>query len=108
MIDYNELEVAVALDRLRPKSKYVLYNGELNWQDTEQSQPSEEDILAEIATIKEEKVSKQYKVDRSNEYPNIKDQLDMLWHEVNTSGTISNDGQWFNSIKGVKDAHPKP
>ena len=41
-------------------------------------------------------------------YPDMRDQLDMLWHELNTSGSISADGAWFNTIKDIKDQHPKP
>jgi hypothetical protein len=44
---------------------------------------------------------------RMNEYPSLGNQLDMLWHELNTSGSISADGTWFNAIKTVKDEHPK-
>ena len=32
----------------------------------------------------------------------------MIWHELNTSGSISTDGEWFQSIKTVKDTFPKP
>jgi hypothetical protein len=41
-------------------------------------------------------------------YPDMKEQLDMLWHELNTSGSISDSGSWFNAIKNIKDQHPKP
>jgi hypothetical protein len=49
---------------------------------------------------------KDYKVVRS--YPAINEQLDMLWHEVNTTGSLSDSGNWFNTIKEIKDNHPKP
>lgn len=45
---------------------------------------------------------------RYNSYPEIREQLDMLWHELSANGSISADGQWFNAIKEVKDNHPKP
>ena len=48
-----------------------------------------------------------YESRRINLYPQISEQLDMLWHELNTSGSISADGTWFNAIKTVKDEHPK-
>lgn len=41
-------------------------------------------------------------------YPDMKEQLDMLWHEVNTTGAISTEGEWFQSIQAVKVQHPKP
>ena len=49
-----------------------------------------------------------YTAMRYNSYPDVKEQLDMLWHEINSNGSISANGDWFNTIKEVKDAHPKP
>ena len=49
----------------------------------------------------------QYQRDRQQKFPSIGNQLDMLWHELNNSGSISTDGIWFNEIKSVKDEHPK-
>jgi hypothetical protein len=48
-----------------------------------------------------------YGARRMNAYPSFADQLDMLWHELNTSGSVSTDGTWFNTIKTVKDDNPK-
>ena len=42
----------------------------------------------------------QYKTDRSNEYPSIRDQLDKMYHDGFDA--------WKEDIKAVKDAHPKP
>jgi hypothetical protein len=52
-------------------------------------------------------IKTQYQRDRQPVYPSLGNQLDMLWHELNASGSISTDGTWFNAIKTVKDAHPK-
>jgi len=49
-----------------------------------------------------------YNVKRAHSYPQLGEQLDMLWHELNTNGSISVNGDWFNAIKEVKEAHPKP
>lgn len=45
---------------------------------------------------------------RMGAYPKLEEQLDMLWHELQTSGSISSTGSWFNTIKNVKDQFPKP
>lgn len=45
---------------------------------------------------------------RRSEYPVIGNQLDMLWHELNNSGSLSTDGEWFNTIQQVKENNPKP
>lgn len=55
-----------------------------------------------------EHIAKQYQRDREHQYPKLGEQLDMLWHEINSNGSISANGDWFNAIKEVKDAHPKP
>ena len=49
-----------------------------------------------------------YDARRMNAYPQLSNQLDMLWHELNASGSITTDGTWFNAIKNVKDSIPKP
>ena len=49
----------------------------------------------------------QYQRDRQQIYPSLGNQLDMLWHELNTSGSISTDGNWFQSIQQVKQQFPK-
>ena len=49
-----------------------------------------------------------YDANRMHTYPSIGNQLDMLWHELNTSGSISTDGNWFQSIQQVKQQFPKP
>ena len=41
-------------------------------------------------------------------YPGWRDQLDMLFHELETTGSLSISGSWFNTVKAVKDANPKP
>lgn len=50
----------------------------------------------------------QYQRDRHQNYPSIGNQLDMLWHELNTTGSLSDSGNWFNTIKEIKNNHPKP
>ena len=41
-------------------------------------------------------------------YPGWREQLDMLYHELETSGSLTISGSWFNTIKSVKDENPKP
>lgn len=44
---------------------------------------------------------------RSQEYPKIEDQLDMLWHMMDQDVIPGKDSIWYNSIKTVKDTNPK-
>ncbi len=50
----------------------------------------------------------QYRMNREKEYPAIEEQLDSLYHEIIVSGSLTSSGSWAQSIKAVKDAHPKP
>jgi hypothetical protein len=49
-----------------------------------------------------------YDANRMHTYPSLGNQLDMLWHELNNSGSITSDGNWFQSIQQVKQQYPKP
>ena len=52
-----------------------------------------------------------YRTDRTEDgttrYPNFGDQLDMLWHDIDT-GKLDKTGTFYDAIKKVKDANPKP
>ena len=48
-----------------------------------------------------------YKMDRTEAYPSIGDQLDMLFHDM-TAGKGDKTGDWYKAIKKVKDDNPKP
>ena len=51
-----------------------------------------------------------YKYDRENAYPEIKEQLDKLSHDID-GGLLGEDaktGSWYLAIKEVKDDNPKP
>ena len=48
-----------------------------------------------------------YKHDRQPLYPQILDQLDLLYHDM-TAGKGDKTGEWYKAIKKVKDDNPKP
>jgi hypothetical protein len=48
-----------------------------------------------------------YKIARGIAYTDVGNQLDMLFKELQATGTISNDGPWATHIAGVKAAIPK-
>jgi hypothetical protein len=49
----------------------------------------------------------QYQRDRQQIYPSLGNQLDMLWHELNVSGSLTSNGEWYQSIQQVKEQYPK-
>ena len=50
----------------------------------------------------------QYASNRRNDYPTMQEQFDLLYHEIIVSGSLTSSGSWAQSIRAVKDAHPKP
>jgi hypothetical protein len=71
------------------------------------------DIDAARVTLDAEAAAVKYKTDRtingSTIYPAIGDQLDLLWHAIDADTDLkSKFSAFYNSIKEVKDANPKP
>jgi hypothetical protein len=49
-----------------------------------------------------------YDKNRYDQYPHVREQLDLLYHEMTVSGSLTTSGSWYKTIKTVKDANPKP
>ena len=47
-----------------------------------------------------------YKALRAKEYPAIKDQLDMIWHAIDTN-SLDKTSDFYKELKKVKDKYPK-
>lgn len=98
-----------AVANLRPGAAWTLegweYSG-LTWYDEVQTKPTELEVAEEVARLQSDYESKEYQRLRENKYPNIKSQLDMLWHAID-SGTLNKTSDFYTTIKAVKDAHPK-
>jgi hypothetical protein len=89
-----------AILALRPKAEFTLRGDELEWLDTEQSEPTEAEITAKIAELEADYTAKQYQRDRAVAYPSIADQLDQIYHEGIDA--------WKETIAAVKAEYPKP
>ena len=88
-----------ALASLRPTSNWIARGDSLEWLDTEQPQPTEVEIQAEIICLQAAYDAKEYQRKRAVEYPSIEDQLDTLYH-----GGMD---AWKAQIQAVKDKYPK-
>ena len=71
------------------------------------------DIDAARVTLDAEAAAVKYKTDRTTNgstiYPAIGDQLDLLWHAIDADSDLKvKFSAFYNSIKAVKDANPKP
>ena len=96
------IDKAQAIASLRPNAEWSLYdNSVLVWHDTEQTQPTEEEINTELTRLQTEYDAQQYARSRASEYPAIGDQLDALFH----AGVFPAD--MAAQIQAVKDKYPK-
>ena len=70
-------------------------------------------IDAARVTLDAEAAAVKYKTDRTTDgsttYAAIGDQLDLLWHAIDADSDLKvKFSAFYNSIKAVKDANPKP
>lgn len=90
---------ANALQSLRPMAQWVLRGDDLEWLDTEQTQPTEAAIAAEVARLQAAYDAKAYARSRATAYPSIADQLDTIYHQGLDA--------WKATILAVKEEFPK-
>tara|TARA_B100001059_G_scaffold201835_1_gene209418 strand:- start:322 stop:672 length:351 start_codon:yes stop_codon:yes gene_type:complete len=89
-----------ALVSLCPTAKWVVRGGkDIEWLDTEQTQPTEEEIVQKIAELEYQEEINEYQRQRAAEYPPYADQFDQIFHEgIDT---------WKATILDVKRKYPK-
>ena len=67
---------------------------------------SKSNIEAKIIEVQAEYDANQYQRDRANEYKELKEQLDLLYHDM-VADKGDKTGEWFKAVKKVKDDNPK-
>lgn len=81
----------------------VMVNGELvTLSDEEEKTRSEK-----AKKYKEERAKNKYASDRVYAYPQIQEQLDLLYHDM-TAGKGDKTGEWYKAVNKVKTDNPKP
>ena len=93
------IDIANALTSLTPNAQWILRGDELEWLDTVQTQPSQEDIVQKIAELEYIEEVEEYKRVRELAYPSSGEQFDKIFHD----GVDA----WKADIQAIKDAHPK-
>tara|TARA_B100000927_G_C16419656_1_gene450812 strand:- start:680 stop:1039 length:360 start_codon:yes stop_codon:yes gene_type:complete len=107
-IEYPVPGVDTAIQVLRPGARYDLTNTEFTeWEDElGREPPSWVEICREVEREKEIYDHYSWERDRQKNYPDLKEQFDMLYHDIK-SGKINN-GKWIESIEKIKEMYPKP
>jgi hypothetical protein len=102
-------DISKALLSLRPGAVWTLdgdqYEG-ITWLDQQQSKPTKQEVIVEADRLQAEYDNKEYQRVRASQYPSIADQLDMLWHAMDT-GALPRVDSFYDAIKAVKLANPK-
>jgi|TARA_R100000030_G_scaffold100669_1_gene94270 hypothetical protein len=98
----ENIRISDALQVLRPGAEWSITNnsyGQLDWLDTEQTKPTEEEVAQKVAELTYQKEVEAYKEQRAAEYPSYADQFDKIYH--------SGVNAWKAQIKTIKDKYPK-
>jgi len=108
MIDNNKFPcVENALHILKPDSLWsVEYdaknNWKINWADEHQEKPTDKEVQDKIDEMQKDWDNFSYSLNRKKEYPEIVEQLDMIyWDSIN--GTEN----WISKISQIKKKYPK-
>ena len=75
------------------------------------SKPSESDCTNGLKALQDawDLENDSYKSKRRDNYPNIGEQLDLLWHAIDADADLKVKlAGFYNAIKTVKDSNPKP
>ena len=107
MITYFDAVLALVGGQLSgpgdgPVAEFIFTDG--------QTPPTEEAIQAKLKELQSDYDAIQYQRDRAEAYPELKEQLDLLWHAIDGGkfNVKSKETDFYKKLKAVKDANPKP
>lgn len=60
----------------------------------------------ELVLVEKEPLVLGYRLLRAREYPKIREQLDMIWHAIDTD-SLDKTSDFYKELKKVKDKYPK-
>tara|TARA_R110001592_G_scaffold120604_1_gene325191 strand:- start:65 stop:379 length:315 start_codon:yes stop_codon:yes gene_type:complete len=102
------IDIAKTILAINPNAEFKIIDENFNtieWLNGTTS-ISKSDIEAKQAELQTAYDAKEYQRDRSVAYAEIKEQLDLLYHDM-AADKGDKTGKWFKAIKAVKDANPK-
>jgi hypothetical protein len=98
------IALAQAIQELVPNAIVNVINDKIEWIEPTVAPVTKEQLELKAKEIQERNM---YKFRRMKDYPAISDQLDMIWHTINSGGTLDQNSDFYKSIKQVKDNNPK-
>ena len=105
------MKIIKAIREINPNAQVVVRGNDINtctieWHNGT-PEISKADIEAKMTELETEYDNNKYQRDRADQYKELKEQLDLLYHDM-TSDKGDKTGEWYKHIKAVKDANPKP
>ena len=91
-----------ALHSLKPNAHWVLREDVLEWNDSEQTEPTQAEIDAEIIVLQTAYDALEYSRLRKAKY-DLLNQDEMRYDDL-----VNNTTTWRDGIAAIKAAHPKP
>ena len=104
--------IAKAILKINPSAEVVVRGDDINtceieWHNGTTPIPKA-DIEAKMNEMADELEQSNYAQQRRNAYPEIGDQLDMLWHTMDKDNELQHKFyDFYQTIKKVKVAYPK-
>ena len=95
------MDITQALLSLRPNAEFVVRGDELEWLDSEQTQPTEQEIADEIVRLQAEYDAQEYARQRKAEYDKL-NQFEMQLNDQRDGTTT-----WVDAINEIKARYPK-
>ena len=101
-----------AIIKINPDAKAVVRGNDIDTCEIEWHQGttpiSKADIKAKMAEMANEPEQSKYAEQRRNAYPEIGDQLDMLWHSIDQNPKLKSEYfEFYETLKAVKVKYPK-
>jgi hypothetical protein len=98
----NLIDEGTAIHSLRPGADWVIDSGVVVWRDSEQTEPTSDEIAAEVLRLENEFDSLAWSRARKAKYDLLNQ--DEMRFDDSVNGTTT----WVDAILAIKDAHPKP
>ena len=99
------IDKITAIQSLRPNSHWVLRGDTLEWNDTEQTQPTEAEIATEVTRLQAEYDAQEYARSRVTEYPSLAEFADAYYWAQKGDNTLMD--AYVAKCDDVKTKYPK-
>ena len=96
------IDTANALQSLKPNAEWALRGDELEWLDSEQTEPTALELSNEVTRLQAVYDSQLYARTRKAKY-DLLNQDEMRYDDL-----VNNTTTWRDGIAAIKAAHPKP